>query len=361
MPGMIAYRFWKHGGGAMKQNPMVTRNDVAEAAGVSPSTVSYVLNDGPRGVSESTKERVLKVVSKLGYHPNAIARSLRTKRVGMVGLMVPDISNPFFAGLSRGAQDVAKEKGYFVVVCNTDGQLRQEISLMRSLYEHCMEGIIIDPVEVESRDLKFLLERSVPVVLSGLDKDTAAADCAGVDDTQAAADAVGYLMALGHKEIALITGPLTQRRMSHRPEGYRKALIEHSIAYRDDLVVNGDYSQGSGYNCAQELLQRRVKFSAVFAANDLMAIGAMVAIQERGLRVPEDVSIVGFDNIPESNVATPKLTTIDNPHYAQGKATAEMLFERISGTIQGRARAIVLPHRLIVRGSTARLGAGKPD
>lgn len=347
-------------GAAMKQRPMVTRNDVAEAASVSPSTVSYVLNDGPRSVSEGTRDRVLKVVRKLGYHPNAVARSLRTKRVGMVGLMVPDISNPFFAGLSRGAQDVAKEKGYFVVVCNTDGELQQEVSLMRSLYEHRMEGIIIDPVEVKSKDIKFLLDRCVPVVLSGLERETAAGDCAGVNDTQAADDAVEHLLALGHKEIALITGPLKQRRMSYRPEGYRKALLEHSIAYREDLVVNGDYSQGSGYNCAQELMQRRVKFSAIFAANDLMAIGAMVAIQEKGLRVPGDVSIVGFDNIPESNVSSPKLTTIDNPHYAQGKATAEMLFERISGTFQGKARAVVLPHRLLVRGSTSQPGAGKP-
>ncbi|MGA2765351.1 MAG: LacI family DNA-binding transcriptional regulator [Spirochaetia bacterium] len=340
---------------------MTTRNDVAAAAGVSPSTVSYVLNDGPRGVSEEIKERVWKAVRELGYHPNAIARSLRTSRVGMVGLMVPDISNPFFAGLSRGAQDVAKERGYFVVVCNTDGRLDQEVSLMRSLYEHRMEGMIIDPVEAVQEDLKFLLDRKVPVVLSGLDREGAVVDCVGVDDTEAACDAVGHLLELGHTDIALITGPLKQRRMNHRPDGYRKALSERGIPWRQELVANGEYTQISGYECARELSARSVKFTAVFAANDLMAIGAMAAFQEMGRRVPEDVAIIGFDNIPESSVATPRLSTVDNPHYTQGRVAAEMLFERISGELSADPRAVVLPHRLIIRGSTALAEGGRHD
>ncbi|HVP18755.1 MAG TPA: LacI family DNA-binding transcriptional regulator [Spirochaetia bacterium] len=331
---------------------MITRNDVAAAAGVSPSTVSYVLNDGPRSVSEAIKERVWKAVRELGYHPNAVARSLRTARVGMVGLMVPDISNPFFAGLSRGAQDVAKERGYFVVVCNTDGKLDQEISLMHSLYEHRLEGMIVDPVEVMPKDLTFLQDREVPVVLSGLDREQAIADCAGVDDTEAAADAVSHLLELGHIDIALITGPLKLRRMNNRPDGYRKALAGRGIPWREELVTNGSYSQVSGYECARELAARKVKFTAVFAANDLMAIGAMAAFQELGMRVPEDVALIGFDNIPESNVATPRLSTVDNPHYTQGRVAAEMLFERINGEFTGEPRAVVLPHRLIIRGST---------
>jgi LacI family transcriptional regulator len=337
---------------------MVTRDDVARAAGVSPSTVSYVLNDGPRSVSDDTRERVWKVISELGYQPNAVARSLRTSRVGMVGLMVPDISNPFFAGLSRGTQDVAKERGYFVVICNTDGQLAHEVSLQRSLYEHRMEGMIIDPVEARPADLKFLQDRAVPVVLSGLDRDDATVDCAGVDDMEAACDAVEHLLELGHTDVAMITGPLKQRRMNHRPDGYRKALAGRGLAYREELVANGDYSQASGYACAMELLDRGGKFTALFAANDLMAIGAMMAVQEKGLRVPEDLAMIGFDNIPESAVTTPRLSTVDNPHYTQGRVTAEMLFERINGEFTGDPRAVVLPHRLIVRGSTGRAKSG---
>ena len=334
---------------------MATRNDVARAAGVSPSTVSYVLNDGPRSVSDETKERVWKAIRELGYHPNAVARSLRTSRVGMVGLVVPDISNPFFSGLSRGAQDVARERGYFVVVCNTDGQLSREVSLLRSLYEHRMEGMIIDPVEARQDDFKFLLDRSVPVVLSGLDREGAIVDNAGVDDTEAARDAVQHLLDLGHTDIAMITGPRKQSRMTHRPEGYRKALADRAIAYREELVADGEYSQASGSACARDLLARGKKFTALFAANDLMAIGAMMAFQEQGLRVPEDVALIGFDNIPESAVTTPRLSTVDNPHYTQGRVTAEMLFERINADFTGAPRAVVLPHRLVVRESTTRV------
>lgn len=268
--------------------------------------------------------------------------------------MVPDIANPFFAGVSRGAQDVAKERGYFVVVCNTDGELDQEISFMRSMYEHRMEGMIIDPVEVRQEDLRFLLDRGVPVVLSGLDEEGSIVDCVGVDDTEAASDAVRHMLDLGHRDVALIARPLKQTRMGHRPEGYQRALNEREIVFREELTASGDYSQESGHRCAVELLKRGVRFTALFATNDLMAIGAMVALQEQGLRVPEDVAIIGFDNIPESNVTTPKLSTVDNPPYTQGRVAAEMLFERIDEQFKGESRAAVIPHRLIVRDSTKR-------
>jgi LacI family transcriptional regulator len=218
--------------------------------------------------------------------------------------------------------------------------------------------MIIDPVEARPADLKFLQDRAVPVVLSGLDRDDATVDCAGVDDMEAACDAVEHLLELGHTDVAMITGPLKQRRMNHRPDGYRKALAGRGLAYREELVANGDYSQASGYACAMELLDRGGKFTALFAANDLMAIGAMMAVQEKGLRVPEDLAMIGFDNIPESAVTTPRLSTVDNPHYTQGRVTAEMLFERINGEFTGDPRAVVLPHRLIVRGSTGRAKSG---
>ena len=335
---------------------IVTRNDVATAAGVSPSTVSYVLNDGPRRVSTETKKRVWSAIRKLGYHPNAIARSLRTQRVGMVGLIVPDIANPFFAGVSRGAQDVAREKGYFVVVCNTDGVFEQEIELIQSLYEHRMEGIIVAPAGASQKNLQFLLDRGVPIVLFGREEiaEDTIVDCVGIDDTAAAYDAVNHLLSEGHSSIALITGPLVKGRMSHRLEGYRRALVERGIAYRDELVVSGNYLQESGYRSAAELLGRAARFSAVFATNDLMAIGAMMAFQEKGLRIPEDIAIIGFDNIAESKVTTPKLSTIDNPNYMQGKVSAEMLFARIGEQRRAPPRAVILSHKLVVRDSTRR-------
>jgi LacI family transcriptional regulator len=272
----------------------------------------------------------------------------------MVGLIVPDIANPFFAGVSRGAQDVAREKGYFVVVCNTDGDFEQEIALIQSLYEHRMEGMIVAPAGASQNNLQFLLEHGVPVVLFGREEiaEETIVDCVGIDDTVAAYDAVNHLISEGHTSIALITGPLNRGQRSHRLEGYRRALVERGIPYRDELVVNGNYLQDSGYRSAAELLTRGARFSAVFATNDLMAIGAMMAFQEKGLRIPEDVAVIGFDNIAESRVTTPRLSTIDNPNYMQGKVSAEMLFERIGEQRRVAPRAAILAHRLVVRGST---------
>jgi len=331
---------------------MATILDVAREAKVSISTVSHVINRS-RFVSEETRGRVVHAVAALNYQPNAVARSLRTKRTQMIALVIPDITNPYFPEVARGVQDAAEENNYAVVLCNTDRTLSQEVRLLKTLRQQRVEGIILNPSEVTRVDLQMLREAGISVVLIGSQIDDPEFDLVMVDNVEGVYDAVEHLIALGHCRIGLVGGPRTTSSGLQRFQGYVRALNAHEIPIEDDLITECAFTYDGGRECMKRLLALKPPTTAVFAANDVMALGALIAIEDAGLKVPDHVSLVGFDDIPEASRTYPKLTTIAQPKYQMGKEAARLLFGRIKSDYSLPRQKVVLEHKLVVRNSTA--------
>jgi len=327
--------------------------DVAQQAGVSASTVSHVIN-GTRFVSDGLRERVLGTMRELSYQPNGVARSLRTKRTNVVALVIPDITNPYFPEVARGVQDVAEKRDYVVILCNTDRVLSRELRFLETLRRQRVEGLILNPSGVTIRDLRELEEASIPVVLIGSQIDHPELDVVLVDNTRGAYNAVKHLIDLGHRRIGLVGGPRTASSGEQRFQGYIRALMEHGLPIDEGLITEGPFTNGGGYECMKQLLALQSPPTAVFASSDVMAIGALMAIQETGLRVPDDLSLVGFDDIAEASATVPKLTTIAQPKRQTGEVAAQLLFNRIESAAPPRRQKVVLDHKLVVRGSTGR-------
>jgi LacI family transcriptional regulator len=348
--------------------PAASIKEVSRAAGVSISTVSHVLN-GTRYVSAALRQRVESAVAQLDYRQNALARSLRTRQSYAIGLIIPDVTNPYYPQLARGVQDAAAAAGYWVFLCNSDRQAETEARLLDALEQRRVDGILLDPSGPDPALLAALRRRAVPVVLVGSRIDEPDLDVVTVAPN-GGYDAVRHLIARGHRRIALIAGPPVaggaQPGASVRPAkagGYRLALEEAGIPLDPALVVPGDYTREGGAAALARLLAQAQPPTAIFAGNDLMAIGALAAARRAGRRVPDDLAIVGYDDIPEAAVTTPALTTVAVPKYEMGRAAATLLLDRLSArpahpedgaqTIPPphQARHIVLPHRLVIRES----------
>ncbi|MBC7324442.1 MAG: LacI family DNA-binding transcriptional regulator, partial [Moorella sp. (in: Bacteria)] len=279
--------------------PLVTIKDVARHAGVSVTTVSRVLNNSQHPISPETRERVLATIKELGFYPNAMARSLQLNETKTIGLILPDVANPYYSGIVRGVEDIAHENGYTVILCNTDRSRERTKTYLRVLREKRVDGVIFTGGgAVEDADREHFFEHgSVATVLIGRHK--ANLPAVQVDNVQAARQAVEHLLQLGHRRIATVTGPAVSTTSRDRLEGYYLALESFGVEADPDLVIEGDFEFYSGYQAVGQLpLSGPRRISAIFAHNDLMAIGAIKALQERGLKVPEDVAVVGFDNIP---------------------------------------------------------------
>jgi LacI family transcriptional regulator len=331
---------------------MPTIKDVAQAAAVSTATVSHVLN-GTRSVSEEAQRRVFDAMERLNYQPNAVARGLRTKKTQFLALVIPDITNPFFTDLARGFQDAADQKNYVVVVCNTDRALNRELRYLDMLRQQRVDGLVLNPAMVTAADLKRLLKAQIAVVLIGSQIDDMEFDLVMVDNVRGGFDAVQHLIDLGHHRIGLIGGPKTTSSGLLRFQGYCQALERNGLPYIDSLVVEGNFTHEGGYECMQQLLSQQTLPSAVFATSDVMALGAKKAIEDSGLNIPADLSLIGYDDIPEAARTRPMLTTIAQPRYQMGWETAQMLIERVEQGSRLKRRKIVMEHRLIVRESTA--------
>lgn len=325
--------------------------DVARLAGVSISTVSHVINQ-TRFVSDDLAQRVLAAMNELNYQPNEVARSLRTKRTHIVALVIPDITNPYFPEIARGVQDVAEENKCVVIVCNTDRDLKRERSFLNTLRQQRVDGIILNPSNVTLFDLQELQRAQIPVVLIGSQIDHPDFDVVMVDNLQGGVDAVKYLYDLGHQRVAFIGGPRASSSGGQRLQGYLRALNECSLPLQQALITEGPFTHEGGYQCMQQILNQDPRPSAVFAASDVMAIGALMAIQDSGLQIPQDVSLVGFDDIDQVSITTPKLTTIAQPQYQTGEVAGRLLFNQIGGAPHLQRQKIVLEHRLVVRAST---------
>ncbi len=323
--------------------------DVAERAGVSVSTVSHVIN-GTRYVSPELTERVRAAMAELRFQPNAVARSLRRKETLTLGMIVPDNANPFFALLAHAVENACYERGYSLILTNSGGDLARELANINVLLGKQVDGLILAAVGLSSRDLKQVL-RSAPVVLVDRNLPGVEADALLVDNLGGGRQATQHLIELGHRRIGCITGPSTTTPSADRVTGYRAALEEAGIPVDETLIARGDFQFAGGYTGAQALLALPVPPTAIFACNDLMAMGAIAAAAERGLRVPADLSIVGFDNSTLAAYTTPALTTIAQPITEIGQLATEMVIRRSQQPDMARQHRI-LDTKLIVRQST---------
>lgn len=340
---------------------MANIKDVAEKAGVSITTVSHVVNE-TRYVSEDLKARVFDAMKELNYRPNLLARSLRSGRTRTIGLVIPDISNLFFAEISRKIEDKGFDYGYSVILCNTDENQDKEMLYVDVLMEKQVDGIIFISAGADNKEIFNLDNVDVPVVLADRDISSSHSDVVLVDNFKGGFDATNYLISLGHQRIGCITGPSKMTPSAQRVEGYKKALIEAGIQIDEKIIYSGDFGFKSGESAMCELLNNPDFPSAVFVCNDMMAIGAIRAIQETGRKIPENISLVGFDNIPFAETVYPSLTTIAQPILEMADTAVDLLIDRIkikqhekhNKYVEPIFKRIVLKAQLIKRESCAK-------
>lgn len=329
---------------------MPTIYDVARSAGVSTSTVSHVLN-GTRHVSEDTKLRVHQAMAELHYRPNSLARGLVRQETQTLALIVADNANPFFAELARGMEDHGFVAGYNVILCNSDRSTEKELAYLDMLIAKRVDGIVYTTMSTQLDQLRPLLNNQIPLVL--FEREFDEIDAVLLDNVHGGFTATQHLLDLGHRRIACICGPDAKTRSHARIRGYEQALTAAGVSIDPELIQAGDWTCESGQKCAQQLLDLPVRPTAIFACNDLMAIGALTLLRERGVRVPEDVSVIGFDNIGFGAFTTPPLTTLATPITAIGQRLAQLLLGRISGQLPPEPQRIVVEGQIVVRGSTA--------
>jgi LacI family transcriptional regulator len=329
---------------------MVTIRDVAKLADVSPITVSRVMNNA-RGVNPTTRERVQKAIKALDYVPNTLAKSLRSKKTHTIALVVSDITNPFWTTIARGVEDSAAQAGLHVVLCNTDENPDREANYINILLQQRVDGIIIAPTTNDRRRLYALKRQKVPCVVIDRKVPGFKADTVLSNNQGGAYQLTRHLLGLGHRRIAMITGPTFVSTTEDRVEGYRQALRERGIHEEQHLVKASDFKQEGGYQSVKALLATEPRPTAIFAANNFMAIGALSALREAGLRVPQDMALVCFDDIPQASLIYPFLTVSAQCAYDMGAMSAQLLIERVNGSKRRKVREIELETKLIVRES----------
>lgn len=335
---------------------MVTIRDVAMRAGVSPTTVSHVIN-ATRPVSEGVRARVEAAMTELGFQPNALARSLRRKRTHTLGMIVPDSANPFFAEVGRGIEDTSFAAGYSVMLCNSDGDARRELLYIDLLIQKQVDGVLLVPTGDQGELAAALQLRNIPVVVLDRDVPGAAIDRIHIDNVAGGYLATRHLIDLGHRRIGYIGGPPHLSPVPGRSTGYRQALQEAGLPLDAELIAFGNFRDTGGYEGAQTLLALPNPPTAIFAGNDLMAIGALAAAREHGIRVPDGLSIIGFDDIHLARYVNPPLTTVAQPKYELGVIAAELLFARLhTPALPPQLR--LLQAELVMRHSTGFRRAG---
>lgn len=308
---------------------MATMKDVAREAGVSLGTVSHVLNN-TRSVSEEKKKKVLDAIQKLNFSTNLAAKALKTGESKSFGLIIPDITNPYYPELARGVEDAANRQGYSVFLCNNDRGTDKERKYIKILLDKNVDGIILVKSKVDASEIHEIQKKCCVVLV---DMDTRLipdCDIINVDDFNGVYKAMKFLYNHGHRRIAFISGLLESGSSRLRLEAYEKFLEDNHIEKEDSLIKRGSYDWFSGYSCTVALLKCIKPPTAILAANDLMAIGAMKAVRERQLHIPLDISIMGYDDIDMATLCTPQLTTVRQPKYEIGTLSIDLLMKRVS-------------------------------
>ena len=331
---------------------MVTIKDIARELNLSYSSISLALNDDPR-IKKETRERVKLKAEEMGYQRNAQARALVMNKSEMIGFILPDIENPFFASLIRGAEELAFEKGYNLVICNTNWDNELEAKHLNLVIERKIDGILLVSCNEPNPTLERVLSLKLPLVFVSSPYPEAEANFVGTDSEHGGYLAAKHLLDLGHREFVVIGGQFNSEAIIQRFNGYKRALNDYNIILNKDDVILGDFSVNSGFKSIKNLLKRNRKFTAILAFDDLIAIGVLNGIKESGLSIPQDISVIGFDNIEASSFKGIDLTTISMDKSSMGRLAVEILLEDLNcKNKQCDINNIVLDQELIIRQST---------
>lgn len=338
-----------------------TLNDIAEQAGVSVSTVSRVLNDkaSKYRISSETADLIHRIAEELRYRPNQVARGLRLKTTHTLGLIAPDVSNPFFASIIKRVQNVAHDLGYSLVVCNTDENMELEVEHVNLLYRKRVDGLIAMPVGQDAAHYQEWLEKGIPLVLLDRCFDELKVPSVVVDNYAGAYEAVNYLLDAGHRRIAFVQGLPGTYTNTERLRGYKAALQNHGINIEERLIVGGDFRQENGYIETKLLLTMGHRPTAIFATGDLITLGALQAIYEEGLEIPQDISLLTFDDFDFAPFLRCPLTAVQQPREMMGEVAVKMLIDHLTKADAEVSRVVLKP-RLIVRDSVAPPGGMPP-
>jgi LacI family transcriptional regulator len=321
--------------------------DVSDMTGLSISTISYVLN-GKKKVKEATYQKIMKAIEEIGYTPNLLARSLKTRITLTIGICIPEISNEFFTEIVQGIDAVASMQDYSIILCNTNDDAEREKKLVNSLLSKNIDGILF----IGAAKSNAILDNKINLPIVMVDRNLGAKYSSVVSDNyKGGYMATEHLISRGYRSIALLNGPIIIRNFFDRDQGYRDALRDHNIPYSEDKVISCDYAIMGGYNGIYELYKRKQEVDAIFAGNDLLALGAMRALAEMGKTIPHDVAIVGFDDIVLASMSMPSLTTIKQAKYEMGQEAVTLLLDTIRDK-NVEVKHIVLSPSLVIREST---------
>jgi LacI family transcriptional regulator len=329
---------------------VATVADVAKRAGVSVSTAARVLS-GTGYAAEDTRRLVLEAAKDLGYVPNQIARSLRTRRTRTVGLLIGDVENSFYSVIAKNVESVAKHAGYHVVLCNSDDDPKVELEYLKLLEGMRVDALIVTPTSKNRRHLARLMEKDIVIAQVDRRVDGLEADAIVVDNEAGAESAVAHLIQAGHSRIGILTGELDVATASQRLAGYERALKEHGIPILEPLIQSGSFHREHAIEDATELIRARP--TAIFAANNILAQATLIALEQQGQRVPRDVSVVGFDDVQWMSMVDPPVTTVRQPVADMARSAAELTVRRLRDGREGPPSTVVFRTELIQRASVA--------
>jgi DNA-binding LacI/PurR family transcriptional regulator len=325
--------------------------DVAQAAGVSIATVSKVINETGR-ISDKTRKHVFSVMEQLNYQPSMVASALTGKSTYTIGLTLPDLANPFFAEIARSVEDRGHEYGFSVFICSTDNDPDKEVKYLSLLTQKRVDGIISATRIQNDQFLRKLIQQNIPIALITGEMPTLAVDTVMVDDNLGGFQAGNHLVELGHERIAILVEDMDNMSNRERIRGCKQAIANAGIHFEEQLITTGGFTVESGQTAMKQLLLLENRPTAVFACNDLLAIGAIRAAREAGMQLPDDLSVVGFDNTILATLIDPPLTTIAQPIQEIGRRAVDLLVQEIKGEKVHKQRVVLMPE-LLLRKSTA--------
>jgi LacI family transcriptional regulator len=325
--------------------------DVAAIAGVSPATVSRVLNQSSI-VTSKTKAKVMSAIEELGYHPNAAAKNLRSQKTLTIGVIVPDINAAYFSEVIKGIENMAYANKYKVIICDAQNQKEREVDYLNLLMNRTIDGVILIASLLTNEEISKISDKGYSIAVVGRYIEHNKIPCIYTDNVKFSKEVINHLVEQGHREIVFLSGYAEAIDSYERLEGYLKTLSENHIPFRPELIENGNFNEDGGYDAMKRLFDKKLTFTAVFAANDEMALGVYKACAEYHIRIPEQLAVVGVDNHRISKYISPALSTVNQPKYAMGALILEKLIDQMNENQHADKRTFKVDSELIIRNSS---------